>query len=167
MTKCYCAEIEPGRTADALANLERQKFKIVHPTILVRDGRHAPYPKPAFPGYLFLWLDLTLDRWRAVNGTRGIRGLIRGASEFPSPLPSRVADEIERRSAAGPWVDVPAAMAGIVQAGMPLRVTEGPMMGHAGPCVWAKGDRLRVLFAFFGVAREVEIRRDQVEIAAA
>ena len=33
---------------------------------------------PLFPGYLFVSLDLTRDRWRSINSTYGVLGLIMG-----------------------------------------------------------------------------------------
>jgi transcriptional antiterminator RfaH len=166
LERCYVAETLSGQRATAVEHLGRQNFRTINPILRERRGRVEEY-KPVFPGYLFVWLDFDVHRWRAVNGTRGVRGLIRGASSEPIPLPSRVAEELDRRTAAGPWTDIPKIMQGLVEAGMPCRITEGSMMDHVGPCIWEKGERVKIMLAFLGRPIEVELRRDQVEYAGA
>lgn len=42
---------------------------------------------PFFPGYMFVFLDLERERWRAINGTMGVRTiLMQGEKPLPCPL---------------------------------------------------------------------------------
>ena len=43
--------------------------------------------RPLFPSYAFVALDLRVDAWRSVDGTVGVRGLVKSAG-VPSPLPA-------------------------------------------------------------------------------
>jgi len=49
-------------------------------------GRTETIWAPLFPGYLFIILDLTRDRWRSVNGTYGVDRLLTRASAT-EPVP--------------------------------------------------------------------------------
>jgi len=75
----YVAAVQPGREDSAERHLARQGFATFAPRHLrtVRHARRAMTRKvPLFPGYLFVALDLARDRWRSVNGTFGVRGLV-------------------------------------------------------------------------------------------
>ena len=69
---------QPHRETIALENLERQDFRAYCPVIRKRV-RHARRSldllRPLFPGYLFA--QVTLDRWRPILSTYGVRSLVR------------------------------------------------------------------------------------------
>src|SRR5262249_9161612 len=48
---------------------------------------------PFFPRYLFVGLDLSRDRWRSVNGTFGVSGLIM-QGEQPHPVPRGIVEAL-------------------------------------------------------------------------
>src|SRR6478672_7839706 len=70
-------------------NLQRLGFRNFVPR-LRRTVRHArrlqETLKPLFPGYIFIIIDLSKQRWRTVNGTFGVASLIMGA-EQPKAVP--------------------------------------------------------------------------------
>jgi transcription elongation factor/antiterminator RfaH len=92
----YVARTLPNREAGAASQLEAQGFRVFLPRI-ARTVRHARKMRqvraPAFPGYLFVSLDLNRDRWRSVNGTFGVSRLIM-ADETPVPVPRGVVEFI-------------------------------------------------------------------------
>ena len=60
----------------------------------VRHARKIQERKVAlFPGYVFISLDLTRDRWRSINGTRGVAHLIMGETA-PQPVPQGVIETL-------------------------------------------------------------------------
>jgi len=71
-------------------NLRRQGFY----TWMPRQARMVKHARrkierrlPFFPGYMFVLLDLDRDRWRAVNGTMGVRTLVmQGDKPLPCPV---------------------------------------------------------------------------------
>ncbi|TIT89380.1 MAG: hypothetical protein E5W41_02215, partial [Mesorhizobium sp.] len=84
----YAAGVFAGRENIAEQHLQRQGFTSFVPRA-AKTIRHArrTYTRTAayFPGYMFVALDVTQQRWRAVNGTIGVRSLImRG--DRPSPV---------------------------------------------------------------------------------
>jgi transcription antitermination factor NusG len=145
----YVAQTLPNREAAAKAQLEAQDFRAFLPRILktVRHARKVRTLKaPAFPGYLFVVLDLRRDRWRSVNGTIGVARLIM-AQETPMPVPRGVVESLQG------YVDE----TGVCRfdrdlvVGQPVRVMIGPFAQTLGELVHldAKG-RVRVLFDIMG-----------------
>lgn len=65
----YVVQTQPNGEARAEAHLRRQGFRTYLPRYL-RSRRHARktqmVPRPLFPRYLFVGLDLARDRWRTI-----------------------------------------------------------------------------------------------------
>lgn len=88
----YVAQTHPRAEHKAAAQLARQGFGVYLPRYL-KHSRHArkliTVAAPLFPRYVFVAIDLTTQRWRAVNSTFGVTRLVcRG--EMPAPLPVEV-----------------------------------------------------------------------------
>jgi transcription elongation factor/antiterminator RfaH len=92
----YAVNLRPQAERVALANLQRQGFTPFLPQRL-KTIRHARQFRtvmaPLFPGYLFVSLDLTRDRWRSVNGTMGVVSLVMSGGE-PRPVPRGVVEAL-------------------------------------------------------------------------
>ena len=92
----FVARVHPNRENSAQFNLDRLGFRSFAPRVR-RTVRHARKTRnvlsPLFPGYIFLILDLSRDRWRAVNSTFGVASLIMGA-EQPMPVPCGVVEAL-------------------------------------------------------------------------
>ena len=92
----FVARVHPNRENSAQFNLDRLGFRSFSPRV-TRTVRHARKTRnvlsPLFPGYIFLILDLSRDRWRAVNSTFGVASLIMG-SEQPMPVPCGVVEAL-------------------------------------------------------------------------
>src|SRR5258708_12278417 len=85
----YAVNCLSNREFLASSQLRNQGFRTFLPRRLT-TRRHArkfdTVMRPIFPGYLFVQLDLSRDRWRSINGTLGVVRLV-GHSEAPSPAP--------------------------------------------------------------------------------
>lgn len=76
----------------AIENLRRQGFEAWCPMILkmVRRGRRTvSVQRPLFPGYVFVEIDLETQRWRSIDGTRGVTRLLK-FGERPARLPKEL-----------------------------------------------------------------------------
>ena len=69
----------PVKETVARQHLEEQGYDVYLP-MFKKTRRHArrvdEVLQPLFPRYLFVGLDLKIDSWRAVNGTRGVAYLL-------------------------------------------------------------------------------------------
>ena len=95
----FVARTLPHYENTAHSNLHRMGFRSFLPRFR-RTIRHANKLRnvlaPLFPGYIFVILDLSRDRWRSVNGTTGVASLIMGV-EQPMPVPPGVVEALISR----------------------------------------------------------------------
>lgn len=148
------------REAFAAEQLQRQGFRVFLPRQLktVRHARRLRVTLAAyFPGYLFVELDLAMDRWRSVGGTLGVAHLV-GHGEQPAAVPRGVVEALieaadERGVLAGPQL----------RAGQQVRITAGAFADQL--AVIERMDdagRVRVLLEIMGAQAPVTLRRDYV-----
>ena len=88
----YVVYTRPHAEEVAARNLVRQGFDTFLPRLSKRR-RHARkleiVQRPLFPRYLFVAVDLAVDRWRAIHSTIGVAGLV-CHGEAPSEVPRDV-----------------------------------------------------------------------------
>ncbi|WP_159726023.1 transcription termination/antitermination protein NusG [Methylosinus sp. Ce-a6] len=158
----YVAQSLPRQEPRAEFHLRRQGLRAFLPR-MTKTVRHARKLRTVntvvFPGYIFVILDIGRDRWRSVNGTFGVAGLIM-AGETPRPAPSEVVEEL---------LDI-ADEQGVLRfgdklrEGQTVRVTVGPFAGAVG-CLErldSKG-RVRVLLDMMGGKVPMELDRSTFE----
>jgi transcription termination/antitermination protein NusG len=120
----YVAALQPGREDVAERHLARQEFRSFLPR-QIRRVRHArrsiDKPVAFFPGYLFVCLDLQSQRWRAVNGTFGVRSLIM-AGDQPAACPHGLVEALMAMSGDDGLV----RPAPLLEQGSLVRVVAGP-----------------------------------------
>ena len=96
----FAARTLPHRENSAHFNLHCLGFRSFVPRFR-RTIRHANKLRnvlaPLFPGYIFVILDLSRDRWRSVNSTTGVASLIMGV-EQPLSVPLGVVEALIVRS---------------------------------------------------------------------
>ena len=77
----------------------RQGFATYLPRYLKRR-RHARridvVAAPLFPRYLFVEIDMTVQRWRSIYSTIGVSRLVCNG-EYPAPVPEQVIEELKSR----------------------------------------------------------------------
>ena len=159
----FVARVHPHRENSAQFNLDRLGFRSFAPRVR-RTVRHARKLRnvlaPLFPGYIFLILDLSKDRWRAVNSTFGVASLIMGA-EQPMPAPCGVVEALVISESSGL-----VSLENGLEIGQKVRILSGPFaetlcrLAHLGD----RG-RVRVLLEIMGM--EVAAQLDRSAIAPA
>jgi transcriptional antiterminator RfaH len=168
MMRWYVVYTQPRTEAKALWHLENQGLHCFLPRIR-RLRRHArkiePELAPLFPRYLFTQFDLSATRWRAVNGTRGVVGLVANGP-YPLPVPEGLVEELlaqcEESGA------VPLSALGIFTQGVKVRITSGTFIGQKGEIAEIAPrdpDRVLVLLNFLGVQARIEVPSYAIEAA--
>jgi transcription elongation factor/antiterminator RfaH len=158
----FVAYTERRGEALAIDNLRRQGFGAFCPWIH-RTIRHARKTKtvlaPLFPSYVFVELDPTQDRWRSINGTRGVSHLIANG-ETPTPLPLGVVEAIRARTGDDDVVDWTASF----HVGQTVRISSGPFAELVGTLEHLPPEgRVRVLVHLMGQAVAVQMHRNDLE----
>ena len=149
----------------ALQNLARQGYRAYLPRYLKRR-RHArrveDVPSPLFPRYLFVSLDISRMRWRAILSTIGVAQLITHGDR-PVPVPEGVVEEIRAREGEDGMVamrpEAPFAPGQMVQ------ITGGPMRDLVG-LFEGLSDRDRVLVLLDLLGRQLRVKVPQAAVAA-
>jgi transcriptional antiterminator RfaH len=99
----YVAQTRPHGEIKASLHLGRQGFETYLPRYL-RKRRHArrvdTVASALYPGYVFVAIDLGVQRWRSIQSTIGVSRLVcRG--EDPAAVPEGVVEELKRRQDEG------------------------------------------------------------------
>lgn len=157
----YCVMTQPRREAWAFENLARQGFRGWLP-LLARTVRHARRVRTVksalFPRYGFLALDLGRDRWRSVNGTLGVVGLLMD-EDRPRPVPPGVVEQLQALADAEGAVRYGLE----VVPGQRVRVLTGPLADRLAIVTRLdeKG-RVALLLEILGAERSVILDREAV-----
>jgi len=154
----YVVQTLPCREARAQIHLAAQGFRTFLPRY-AKTVRHArrlsTVSAPLFPRYLFVALDLGRHRWRSVNGTFGVAGLLMG-DEFPIPVQGGVVESL----AASCGADGHVALADGLAVGQAVRVLSGPFADMVGKLARLDGGaRVQVLLQLLGGEVPVSVAR--------
>ncbi len=157
----YAVFAHPNHEAGAQIHLRQQGFKTFLPRY-AKCVRHARQVKtvmaPLFPRYLFVALDLRRDRWRSVNGTRGVVSLV---TQDGAPAAVAIgAVEALRASCDDDGVMTFEDL----RPGQSVRVTTGPFAEQIGVLERLSGpERVRVLLGMMHGQVTVDLARCAVE----
>ena len=165
----FAVHTRPHAEHKAAFNLRRQGYTVYLPEHRKRR-RHARRTDwiraPFFPRYLFVRLDPEVTRWRAINSTFGVTGLVSMSDGGrPTPVPAGIVEALEaRRDADGLIAVDPMAR---LKTGDSVRLCEGPFAEVEG--IFASvddHDRIVVLLDLMGRPVRVQVTRDSVEAVA-
>lgn len=166
MIRWYAAYTRPQAETRAGRELRQQGFEAFLP-LERRLRRHARRTdtvlRPLFPRYLFVALDIERQRWRAVDGTRGIVHLVR-RGELPAPVPVGVVEDLRARADAEGTV--PVETLALFAPGQKLQVVAGPFAGHTGRYESLTADQ-RVVLLLELLGRPVEVVVPSLHVDAA
>lgn len=161
----FVVHTRPLSEIRAIGNLERQGYRAFCPRVC-RTIRHARKTStvlsPVFRNYLFVKLDLSIHRWRAINSTRGVVGLIM-QGDRPKPVPRGVMETILQYMNA----DGTLSTARQFGTGQSVRIESGPLADVVGRFERCEPDgRIRVLVELLGRVVSVVLNRETMIIAA-
>ena len=162
----YVVHTQARAELRALWHLENQGFSCFLPHIrtLRRHARKVETVRaPLFPRYLFVSFDLHDAKWRSINGTRGVVGVL---SSEPRPLAVRngtVEALMQRCDETGV---VPLTALDIFTTGAKVIITTGAFIGQVGVVAnISSADRIAVLLNFMGTRTCVQLPPWQIEAA--
>ena len=160
----YAVHTQPHREMRAKIQLENQSYRVFLPLRLktVRHARKLTNVAAAFfPRYLFVWLDVTRHRWRSVNGTSGVTGLVM-QGEAPHPVPRGVVEAMIASADAKGILRFEESL----KPGTQVRLSAGPFADQLGMLDRLDDSgRVRVLLEIMGGTVPVHLKRNCVTAA--
>ena len=146
-------------------HLGAQGFRAYLPQI-EKTVRHARQLRtvcaPLFPGYLFIMLDLTRDRWLSVRSTVGVARLFTHRDGRPVPVPAGIVEGFIAHSEG----ELTRLDSGLVK-GQQVRILRGPFAALIGRLERLDGTgRVQVLLEMMGTAVPVLLHRSALSPAA-
>lgn len=165
--KVWCvAYTQPGKELLASQHLLAQGFSVYWPRYrkVRRHARRVEIVLAAlFPRYLFVAIDTETQRWRSVNGTRGISCLL-SADDKPLTVPGDVVERLRAQEDDG--AITPLNSLSLLLPGTELRVIEGPFAGLDARFESMDGmQRVRLLLNFLGRGARICVPVHAVEAA--
>jgi transcriptional antiterminator RfaH len=162
-SRWYVVHTHPSAEQRAATHIVRQGFAVYLPQYL-KKRRHArrvdTVAAPLFPRYLFVAIDLSNQRWRAINSTVGVSRLISSGDELKAVLPG-VVEAIRAREDGSGFLDMAAPR---FRPGTPVRVTRGAFEACCGIFEAASDhDRIAILLDMLGRKVRVMLDDDAVE----
>lgn len=163
----YAVQCLAHREIAASAHLQNQQYQVFFPRRR-KIRRHARKTETVltafFPGYLFVSLDLSRDRWRSVNGTYGVASLVmRG--DRPAPVPAGVVESLQDSCDEISVIQWQPDL----KPGQAIRIVAGPFGDMVGELERLDGaGRVRVLLQIMGgrvpavLPKEIVVSRDSI-----
>jgi transcriptional antiterminator RfaH len=163
----FAVQTRRGKERQARFHLENQGYEHFLP-LFPKTRRHARKMQTVlsafFPGYLFVWLDITQERWRPINGTFGVSRLVMETETRPKPVPPGVVEALHA-SVDGDGV-LQLDDRGDLAIGNQVRVIAGPFTDQLGKLTRLDGHgRVQVLLKILGGSARVELDRGSVAAA--
>lgn len=157
----YAVHCQPHREKGAAAHLANQHFDVFLPcreTMRRHARKIETVRKPFFPGYLFVHLDLTRDRWRCINSTFGVVRIIT-RHERPAPAPRGVVEALRESCDENGLLQIKVDLT----LGQAVRVLQGPFADFVGEIDRLDDTgRVRVLLDIMGGRTPVFLPRNSV-----
>lgn len=162
----YVVQTQANAENKAVAYLARQGFATYLPRYLKRR-RHArridTVAAPLFPRYLFVEIDISVQRWRSIYSTVGVSRLV-CAGDRPAPVPEQVISSIRNRENASGFVQLDQRPK--FSVGDKIRILEGAFSDCLGIYDgMSGGERVAVLLDLLG--RKVRVLLDAEATVAA
>ena len=163
MDRWYVAYTHVNREAEAAIHIERQGFGTYLPQYL-KNRRHARksdwVPRPLFPRYLFIKMDINHALWRAINSTRGVIHLL-SSGDGPTYVTENVVEGIKSHENENGLISPEIVDA--LKPGDPVQVTAGALIDKIGlfRCR-TDNDRVIVLFNLMGREFNLTLPADSI-----
>lgn len=162
----YVVQTQLNAENKAVVHLTRQGFATYLPRYLKRR-RHARrvdvVAAPLFPRYLFVEINMAVQRWRSIYSTVGVSRLVSNG-EFPAPVPEQVISLLKARENTSGFIQMDQRPK--YGVGDRIRVVEGAFFDCFG-IYDGMSDRERVRILLDLLGRKVRVLLEPEAIAAA
>jgi transcription elongation factor/antiterminator RfaH len=161
----YVVHTRPYAEMQAAVNLDKLGYPVFYPSLhkVVRHARRTSKAiAPLFPRYLFVTFDISRDRWRRINSTRGVTRLIM-QGEIPRPVPVGVIELIIKHVNNDGTIRTLCSF----EPGQAVRIENGPLADLVATFECSESDgRARVLAELLGQIVSIVLSKETFATAA-
>jgi len=162
----YVVQTRACSEAKAATHLQRQGFEIYFPRYL-KSRRHArkvdTVAAPLFPRYMFVAMDVAVQRWRSVQSTIGVARLV-CHGDNPAEVPNSVINSLRHREDDRGFVQLERRP--LFKLGEKIRVLDGVFSASLGLFErMTDGERVAILLELLGRKVRVVLDADAIEAA--
>lgn len=166
MKQWFVVHTQPSKEIVAQQHLIEQGFEAYLPRFK-KTRRHArkvdEILAPLFPRYLFVGIDLEVDGWRSIQGTRGVSYLL-VTDNRPAVVPTAIVQDLKKQENAEGLL--PVESANLFAKGDRVRVLEGAFEGQTATIDRLDDrERVQLLLSFFGRETSVSVPAYALEAA--
>lgn len=158
----YVAQVLSQKEGHAAEHLARQGFQTFFPRFSrapSRAGKKGAVLAPLFPGYVFVKFDIKVDRWLAVNSTRGVIRLVGPRLSAPSAVSADLIALLMSRCSGGVLDRLP----DYIGVGDRMQINAGPLAGQIARIEsFDDRGRVRVLLSMLGAEHSVSVTAGQL-----
>lgn len=152
----YAATTKPVAEDLAEKELRQQGFTVFNPrvrlAIRTRRGEHRLVVRPYLPGYILINFNAERDRWRSINGTRGV-GKLFTCGEVPLRIRTGVVEQmLELMTDEGYAVDqkLDDVVKQHFKTGDRVKLSSGSFAGFEADVMMTSRDKVLVMLEVFG-----------------
>lgn len=166
MKQWFVVYTQPFKETVAQQNLREQDFDVYLPRYK-KNRRHARKVDevlvPLFPRYLFIGIDLEIDQWRSVLGTRGVSYLLMADGQ-PAVVPTNIIQALKNQETDSELVPISSMV--FFTKGDKVRILDGAFKEYV--AVFEKmDDKQRVQLLLNCLGREVNVSLPSYGVEAA
>ena len=165
----FCISTKSNAEFGVVAAIEELGSVTVFLPLLAEIKSGARRVGPLFPGYIFVFLDLSADGIGQVCRVHGTNKVL-GFSSVPSPVRKGVIEGLlAMQNSAGVALDLTAGRdfcGRTYSPGDVVDIVSGPVAGIRGQVIAARGAKLKLMVFLFGGPREMSVPSSQVSPAA-
>lgn len=166
MRRWFVAQTQPGKETLAEAHLLRQNFQIFLPLYrktVSHARRTQDVLRPLFPGYIFVNLDPDTDRWRCINGTRGVSHLLTQENHKPLSVPEGIVETLQKEQEQQGAIAL-GSLADVFKEGDTIRITKGAFADYVGTVeALSDKDRVQLLLNFMNRPLKINVPLTSME----
>jgi len=166
MKQWFVVHTQPCKEFIAAQHLSAQGFEVYLPQFK-KMRRHARKVQevlaPLFPRYLFIGVDLEIDRWRSVNGTKGVSYVLMDG-ENPAVVPANIISDLKAQETREGIL--PVGSLSLFSKGDTVRILEGAFKDHSAVFESLNDNqRVQLLLNFLGRTMKIVLPVYEIEAA--
>jgi transcription antitermination factor NusG len=164
MAYWVATQLQPRRERVAEHFLRLFGFEVYLPRVRryqIRWHRRIEMLVPLFPQYCFTRIEM---QWHGMRQCPGVIRPVRIGDDEPVHVPDEVIDALRKRERDGA-IDLPTRRGPRApKIGDRVKIVFGLFAGHSGVCTKVSRQQIGVLVLMLGAQREVQLRRDAIEL---